>query len=221
MKDKISVVIPTLNEAENLSLILHDLQEYADEIIVVDGYSKDNTTAIANEFGCKVFYDNYGKGSAITAGVKESSGDFVITIDADMSHRPMEIKSMLEGLARGYDICMGSRFMEGGGSSDITFVRTIGNKFFVLLVNLLFGGNYTDLCYGYRSFRKSAFDKLDVRSKGFSIETEISIKAAKKKMKVLEVPSFEKARNKGNGKLRTFSDGWKILKVIIKEVLNK
>jgi hypothetical protein len=113
---------------------------------------------------------------------------------------------------------MGSRFIQGGGTADMPWYRKLGNKIFVSMVNIFWGMNYSDMCYGYRSFRKSALKKLDLKTDGFGIETEISIKAAKKGLKVLEVPSFEKARLYGKGKLRTFSDGFKILKTIIKEL---
>ncbi len=102
---------------------------------------------------------------------------------------------------------------------DMPWVRKLGNKFFVSMVNLIWGTHYTDLCYGYRSFKKKMFEKLKLKSKGFSIETEMAIKVAKKGFNVLEVPSFEKAREAGEGKLRTFRDGWFILKKIIEELL--
>ena len=92
--------------------------------------------------------------------------------------------------------------------------RVFGNKVFVFLVNVFFHANYTDLCYGYRSFRKGVAQRLDLREKGFGIETEINIKAIKKHMRIIEVPSTEKARAAGEGKLRTFHDGWIILKTI-------
>jgi len=97
-------------------------------------------------------------------------------------------------------------------------LRKIGNKTFVILVNLFFGTNYTDLCYGYRSFRRDAFKKLKLKEDKFGIETEISIKAAKLGLKVMEVPSFEKKRNAGTGKLRAFRDGYAILKTIFKNL---
>ena len=83
-------------------------------------------------------------------------------------------------------------------------------------MNVIFHANYTDMCYGYRSFRKSALKKLDLKEKGFGIETEINIKAVKKGLKVIEIPSTEKKRASGTGKLTTFGDGYVILKTILK-----
>jgi glycosyltransferase involved in cell wall biosynthesis len=218
---RISLIIPTLNEERNLPIILRKIPKYVDEAIVVDGYSEDKTVKIARQYGCKVYYDKIGKGSALILGAKKSTGDFIVMMDADCSNRIPELKSLIAGLNSGHDICMGSRFMRGGGSEDITTTRRLGNKFFVSLVNLFFGGRYTDLCYGYRSFDRKAFDKLELKSKGFSIETEMSIKAAKMRMRVLEVPSFEKKRAYGESNLRTYSDGWKIMKIIMKEVFSR
>ena len=215
---KISVIIPTLNEVKNLSRVLEELPDYVDEIIVVDGYSKDRTVEIAKDHGAKVIFDEIGKGSALRKGMKKATGDIVIMMDADCSHVPSEIPLLVAGIESGFDVCMGSRFIQGGGSDDITPLRRIGNKFFVFLVNLIWGMNYSDLCYGYRSFRRDCIEKLELESDGFGIETEISIKAAKNKLRVLEVPSYEKARRSGEGKLRTFRDGWIILKRIAKEV---
>ena len=98
--------------------------------------------------------------------------------------------------------------------------RKLGNKFFVFLVNLIWGMHYSDLCYGYRSFRKSCIRKLSLREDRFGIETEIAIKAAKKKLRVLEVPSFEKGRVAGEGKLKTFRDGFSILRTILRELVS-
>ena len=222
---RISIVIPTLNEEKNLKVLLKEIKnffkkrkEFSYEIIVVDGFSKDNTVKIAKKFGCKVLYDNVGKGSALDKGVRASKGDIIITMDADLSHRPIEIGLLIEGIRCGYDIVMGSRFLMGGGTEDMPWYRKLGNKFFVFLINLIWNAKYTDLCYGYRAFRKGVWENLNLKSKRFGIETEISIKAIKKRMKILEVPSFEKKRKYGEGKLKTFKDGFQILKTILSEL---
>lgn len=220
---KISIVIPTLNEEKNIRRVFEDIKNSiykVDEIIVVDGYSKDKTVQIAKKYGARVIYDDKGKGSALIKGMNIAKGDIIITMDADCSNTSKELGLLIEGIKAGYDVCMGSRFLQGGGTEDMPFYRKWGNKFFVFLVNLFWGMNYSDLCYGYRSFRKDCIKKLDLKSEGFGIETEISIKAAKKKLKVVEVPSFEKKRFHGEGNLRTFRDGWLILKTIIGELLS-
>lgn len=220
---KVSVVIPTLNEEKNLPIVLKELRymDCINEIIVVDGHSKDRTVDIAKKFGCKVIYDEKGKGSALRKGMIIAKSDIIVSMDADCSMLPTEILLLKAGIEAGYDVCMGSRFIQGGGTEDMPLFRKLGNKFFVFLVNLFWGMNYSDLCYGYRAFRKSVIGQLDLKRDGFGIETEMSIKAAKKGIRVLEVPSFEKSRKYGKGNLRTFKDGWNIFKTIIGELFKR
>lgn len=218
----ISIVIPTLNEQQNIGPALDGIEKvmaHSDyEVIVVDGYSKDKTVEIAKKHGARIIYDNMGKGSALIKGLKAAKGSVIISMDADMSNKPNELKVLIAGIEAGYDVCMGSRFLVGGGSDDMPFVRRFGNKIFVYMVNLLYGANYTDLCYGYRSFSRNAVRKLKLTEKGFGIETEISIKAKKSSLKIMEVPSYEKKRASGIAKLQTFSDGKKILKTILRNL---
>ncbi len=221
-KDLISVVIPALNEGRNIGRVLEGVKRMmsndAYEIIVVDGHSSDDTVRIAERHGARVLYDDIGKGSALIKGLNAARGNILVSMDADLSTDPKEMGLLIDGIKIGYDVCMGSRFMAGGRSEDISPVRKLGNMFFVFLVNSLFNANYSDMCYGYRSFKKSVMKKLSLKEKGFGIETEISIKAVKNNLKVLEVPSIEKKRVAGEPKLRTFSDGYAILRTIIKNL---
>ncbi len=223
-KKLISVVIPTLNEEGNIGEAIKEVKKelekygYRYEIIVVDGHSTDKTVEIAKSLGAKILYDSVGKGSALRKGMEKAKGDIIISMDADLSNKPNELRLLISGIEIGYDICMGSRFIVGGGTEDMPLFRKFGNKIFVMLVNLFFRTNYTDLCYGYRGFRKGIINKLGLKEDKFGIETEISIKAAKLGLKVLEVPSFEKKRGSGEGKLRSFRDGYAILKTIFKNL---
>ncbi|MDE1865491.1 MAG: glycosyltransferase family 2 protein [Candidatus Micrarchaeota archaeon] len=216
----VSVVIPTLNEEHNIGSLLRQvssiLRGYNYEIIVVDGHSSDDTVKIARPLCTRVVYDSLGKGSALTRGIRAARGDVIISMDADLSNRPTELKLLIAGIETGYDICMGSRFLTGGGSEDMPFVRKLGNWCFVKVVNFIYGSRYTDLCYGYRSFAREIPRRLKLDEKGFGIEAEISIKAVKKHMKVLEVPSYEKKRESGEAKLMTFRDGWAIFRTILR-----
>ncbi len=219
-KPYISIIIPTLNEAANIRHLLPKvksvLKDYTYEIIIVDKHSKDGTASIAKRMRAKVIYDDKGKGSALIRGFKAAKGNIIISMDADLSHRPLELKLLISGVEAGYDVCMGSRFLTGGGSDDMPRFRRAGNKFFVSLVNALYGTKYSDLCYGYRSFSNVAARKLKLKETGFGIETEISIEAKKEGLKVMEIPSFEKKRIEGVGKLHAFRDGYAILKTIFR-----
>lgn len=224
---KISVVIPTLNEEKNIGKLLNRLSKEMEkrklnyEIIVADGYSTDRTVDIAKKFKAKVIYDGLGKGSALRKGFNIAEGDIIISIDADLSHDPKEVGLLIEGIKIGYDMCAGSRFIQGGGTEDMPWYRKVGNKIFVFLVNLFFNTHYSDLCYGYRAIKRSALKKMKLRTNGFGIETEIAIEAAKRKLKVMEIPSFEKKRSAGTGKLKTWRDGWEIFKIIFKKIFEE
>ncbi|MDD5606710.1 MAG: glycosyltransferase family 2 protein [Candidatus Pacebacteria bacterium] len=228
---KISIIIPTLNEEKNLPLVLEDIkkffdgrQEYNYEVIIVDNCSKDGTLKIAKENNCRVLLNPIiGKGSSLKKGLEIAKGDILITMDADVSNRASEIGLLIEGIKSGYDVVFGSRFIQGGGSEDIEWYRKIGNKFFIFLVNFLWKTNYSDLCYGYQAFSREAKEKLlpHIKCQGFGIETEIAIKVAKLRLKVLEIPSVEKKRKYGKSNLKTIKDGWGILIIIVKELFFK
>ena len=147
-----------------------------------------------------------------------AKGDIIISMDADLSNRPNELKLLIAGIEAGYEICTGSRFLTGGGSDDMPLIRKFGNRVFVTIVNLLYGSHYTDMCYGYRSFSRKAVRALSLEEDGFGIETEINIKAQKLKLKILEVPSFEKQRSSEAAKLSSLRDGYGILKTIFKNL---
>jgi glycosyltransferase involved in cell wall biosynthesis len=221
-KPKVTLIIPTLNEAENLTALLPQVTKVPgiDEILLVDGHSKDNTVEIAKKL-CPdirvIFQDGKGKGNALRYGIDQATGEIVITIDADGSMDPGEIPSFVTPLLEGYDFVKGSRFIHGVGTKDMPFFRIFGNRVFTVLVNVLYGTKFTDLCYGYNAFWKTVFQKNKLTYDGFEIETEMYIRALKGKAKIREVPSFEHARLNGDGGLRTFKDGWRILRTILLE----
>ncbi|MDE1762277.1 MAG: glycosyltransferase family 2 protein, partial [Candidatus Micrarchaeota archaeon] len=119
----VSVVIPTLNEGGNIERVLSSvkrvLSSYSYEIIVVDGHSRDKTASLARGMGARVMYDSVGKGSALLKGLAMARGKILISMDADLSNEPRELKLLIAGIETGYDICMGSRFIIGGGSDDM------------------------------------------------------------------------------------------------------
>ena len=228
MGNLVTIVIPTLNEQSNIGRLLDEIRKEMHgvkyEILVVDGGangpSTDNTVKIAKRRGARVMYDNKGKGSALINGFRSAKGSIIISMDADLSHEPKELRLLISGIEAGYDMCTGSRFLSGGGTADMPIFRVFGNKVFVTMVNLFYGSHYTDMCYGYRSFSNGAFKKLKLQETGFGIETEINVKAQKAGLKVLEVPSFEKKRGQGEGKLHSFRDGWVILMTIFRNLFN-
>ena len=217
---KITVIIPTFNEENNIEPVLSGLPDMVDEVLIVDGNSSDNTVKKVRELFPDVkilIQPGIGKGDALRHGFENAQGDIIVTIDADGSMNPAEIPAFIEPILNGYDYVKGSRFLPRGGTTDMVWYRKMANRVFVILVNILYGVNYTDLCYGYNALHKSVLDKVTYESDGFEIETEMHIKARKHNLLIAEVPSFEDKRVCGEGKLKTFSDGWRILKTILRE----
>lgn len=221
---KVSIIIPTLNEAQNVKHVFPYIPQLVDEIIVIDGGSTDGTIEEILKFrkDAIIIVDMiHGKGAALRKGFGVVTGDIIIMMDADGSHDPKEIPSILDPVLNGYDVTKASRLLPGGGSDDFTRFRRLGNKIFVVMVNKLYGAHFTDLCYGYRAFKKEAVKKMCCKSNGFEIETEQSILMIKAGLRIKEVPSFEAKRKNGVSNLKTFRDGWRIIKLIISEYVKK
>lgn len=220
---RVSVVVPTLNEAANLPHVLPRIPHSVKEVLLIDGHSSDNTVAVALKSHPKVrviYQKGKGKGDALRCGFSQASGDVILTLDADGSMRPEEMPRFLEAVANGYDFAKGTRFKGDGGSSDMPRHRVFGNWVFARLTNLLHRSRYTDVTYGYNAFWKSCLEKVRLRSDGFDIETETAIRFKKAGLKVIEVPSYEDARFGGKANLRSLRDGWLIFKVIVRELVN-
>jgi len=222
IEKRISLVVPTLNESRNIKHVFSNIPEFVDEIVVVDGNSTDGTREEIKKYrnDAKIIIENRpGKGQALKTGFENATGDIVVIMDADGSHDVKEMSMLLEPVLDGYDVSHGSRMLPGGGSDDFTAFRKFGNRMFVSLVNYMYGSKYTDLCYGYRAFKKEALQKMKCSRNGFDIETEQSIRIAKAGIKVKEIPSFEAKRMNGYSNLNSIKDGWKIMDVIVKEYI--
>jgi hypothetical protein len=140
-----------------------------------------------------------------------------VMLDADGSTDPAEIPAFVGALLAGADFVKGSRFLQGGGTSDMSLHRKFGNWCFVVISRLLFGGNYSDLCYGYNAFYARILPQINLDGDGFEIETQMNLRALRAGFKVAEVPSFEADRIHGVSNLRTIPDGWRVLKTMFKE----
>jgi glycosyltransferase involved in cell wall biosynthesis len=212
------LVIPARNEARNLAVVLPAIPDCVDEVILVDGDSRDVTVAMARH--CRpdirvVNQDVPGKGAALRAGFRAATGDIVVMMDADGSMSPAEIPHFLWYLDHGFDYVKGSRFASGGGSRDITALRRVGNRTLLSIVNLLYEAHLTDLCYGFSAFRRCWLDSLDLTAIGFEIETEMTVHALRAGLRIAEVPSFELPRRNGHSGLRAFRDGWRVLQTVL------
>ncbi len=226
-----SVVIPAKNDGASLPALLGRLPRGLFEVILVDGDSVDDTVAAAREAlpGIRVIRQaRRGRGNALACGFAAASGDFIVTLDADGSTDPAEIPRFVEALAQGADFAMGSRFLSGAGSSRSTRFRKAGSRWLNKLLVLVYDTPYTDLCYGYKAFRRDCLPVLDLTTgavdgagpdtmrwgDGFEAETLIHLRVARAGLRVAEVPSFERDCGGGASNLNAFSDGIRVLKTI-------
>jgi glycosyltransferase involved in cell wall biosynthesis len=230
----VSVVVPALNEARNIPHVFSRMPPDVHEVVLVDGFSVDGTVAIA----CQLRPDvrivrqtRSGKGNALACGVAAATGDIVAMVDADGSADPGEIPRFVKALLDGADFAKGTRFVEGGGSSDITRLRSFGNYALTAFFNACYGRSYSDLCYGFNVFwrRHASVLGLDATSlprpdgdgrlwgDGFEVETLIHVRVAMAGLVVAEVPSFEHRRIHGVSNLNAFRDGRRVLQTILTE----
>lgn len=216
----ISVVIPTRNEAQNLYYILPRIPGMVSEVVLVDGHSTDDTIKVAQELrpDIRIIRQIHrGKGDAVRIGFAACTGEMIVMLDGDGSTDPQEIPRFVDALLQGYDFAKGSRFIKGGGSTDITPLRKLGNYGLCQLVNILFCRQFSDLCYGYNAFRRDCLQYVEIDCDGFEVETQLSLRMLKARRAIVEVPSMEHPRLYGQSNLRTFRDGWRVLKTIAKE----
>jgi glycosyltransferase involved in cell wall biosynthesis len=216
----ISVIIPTFNEAENLPHVLPAIPPEIDELIIVDGLSTDQTVEVALELRPDariVMQDGRGKGNALACGFRAARGDIFVMMDADGSTDPEEIASFITALQAGADFVKGSRYLPGGGSADISRVRSMGNRALGWLVNVIYRIDYTDLCYGFNAFWSEYLDTVYRDCDGFEVETVMNVRAARAGLTVTEVPSYEHSRIHGTSNLNAVSDGMRVLRAIFEE----
>lgn len=226
----VSVIVPAMNEELNLPLVAARFPEgWVDEIILVDGHSKDRTIEVARELwpGCLIVQQTRkGKGNALACGFKVASGDLIVMLDADCSTDPAEIPDFVSALINGADYAKGSRFCSGGGSADITRWRRLGNYGLNTLVNAAFGAHFSDLCYGYNAFKRECLQAMRLPDTtlteaqwgdGFEIETLINVRVARSGLRIAEVASFEEQRRFGYSNLNSARDGLRVLRTIIDE----
>ena len=232
---RVSIVLPTLNEARNLEVLIPDLAEGC-EVLLVDGGSTDDTIEVARDLipEVKIIQQTRsGKGNALVCGMQAATGDILVTLDADGSADPCEIPAFVAALVDGADFAKGSRHLPGGGSDDLTRLRRAGNLGLNLLSNLRLGTRFTDLCYGYNALWRDVLPMLSlpdprlpapaggarIWGDGFEIETLITIRAVQSELRVTEVPSYELDRIFGQSNLQTFADGRRVLRTIAVETM--
>lgn len=214
----ISFVIPALNEKENILAVYNSIKESmsiqdvdAYQIVFVNDGSTDGTLRIINELqerDEKVILANHvkskGLGVALCSGFQLASGDYVITIDADLTHSLDYLPFFLEKI-QNHDIVIGSRYVKGGSMVNVPIQRIIVSRLAnFVLANLFQMSHIRDISSGYRCYRAEAIKSIEVVSKGFSCQFEILVKARRKKMRIAEIPIVLTMRNKGQSKFNLF-----------------
>ncbi|WP_199513694.1 glycosyltransferase family 2 protein [Nucisporomicrobium flavum] len=230
----VTVVIPALNEEDNLPLVLENLPALVDEVVVVDGRSDDDTVAVAREVrpdAVVVRQTRSGKGNALACGFAAASGDIVVTVNADGSADPGEIPRFVDALLSGAEAAHGSRFRYGGDHRDALPGERLGHTVLSRVVNLLFRTRFTDLSCGYNAYWRELLPVLDLPGPdvpglkrgrrawgdGPEIETLITVRMATRGLRVVEVATVGYPRIHGDRPRRPWPAAWRILRTIVTE----
>lgn len=223
MKNKITILIPCLNEESTLGICIEKAKTFIKkhnldaEILIADNGSTDKSKKIAKSFGVRVIeVEKRGYGNALIEGIKKAEGDYVIMGDADDSYNFLEISEFVDKLEE-YDLVIGNRYyhMEKGAMKWTH--KYIGTPILTKMVNKKYGMNLKDINCGLRGFRKDKILKLDLKSEGMEFASEMIIKAKQANLKIIEIPiNFYKDKRNTKSNLRTIRDGIKHLKLIRK-----
>lgn len=220
MTEKIAILLPAYNEEVTIVKVIEDFKKALPqaEIYVYDNNSKDKTNQLAKEAGAIVkFEPRQGKGNVVRSMFREIDADYYIMADADDTYPAAEVEKLLEPLRTGMaDMTIGDRLSNGTYEKENKRgFHGFGNNLVRILINKLYKGNYNDIMTGYRGFNRLFVKTFPVLSPGFEIETELSIHSLDKRFKLVEVPITYKDRPEGSeSKLSTFSDGFKVLRMI-------
>lgn len=218
-KMKVSILILTLNELDGIKAILPRIKkEWYHDLVLVDGGSIDGTFEYAKAQGYHIFRQvRKGFGAAIMEGTEKLTGDIVIVLSPDGNSIPELIPEITRKMAEGYDIVVASRYRDGAKSYDDDAVTALGNHLFTAMTNLLFKAGITDALVMYRAYKKSVIEEFS-RTKVHTWGLQPLARAAKRKMKIGEIPGDEPARIGGTRKMIPIRNGLSELGAIIREL---
>ena len=231
MSKSVTLLVPTLDEIEGMRKIMPQIQrDWCDQILVVDGGSTDGTQEYARSEGYEVVVQRKpGIRHAYSDAFPHVRGEIVVTFSPDGNSIPELIPDLVQKIEAGYDMVIASRYASGAKSDDDDFFTAFGNWMFTRLINTLHGGNYTDAMVIFRAYRTKLYWDLELdRDEGYAtekllrtvigVEPLLSIRAAKKKLKVCEIPGSEPARIGGRRKLDIFRWGSAYVLQTLREV---
>jgi hypothetical protein len=230
----LTVVIPALNEEHNLPLILENLPP-VDEVVVVDGRSHDDTMAIAREVrpdAVVIRQTRTGKGNALVCGFAASTGDIIVTLNADGSADPGEIPRFVDALLSGAEAAHGSRLRPGGDHRDAGPLERLGHSALSRAVNLLLGTRFTDLSCGYNAYWRETLPPLELPApqvrggrrglawgEGSEIDTLITLRLATQGIRMVEVATIGYPRLDGDRPRRALPAALRVLRTAWSEYL--
>ena len=215
------VIVLTLDEIDGIKVIMPKVKkEWADEIVFVDGGSKDGTVEEATKMGFRVIHQkNKGEGNACRLGVEQTKSDFVLFFSPDGNDLPEDIQKLIQKAKEGHDVVHISRFGKNSASEDANWLERFGNNMFTFLVNVFFGSNYTDALNGFRIIKRDHWDELKTDAQYLNIEQQTCIRLAKRKIPIYEIESREPDRIGGERKMRPLTVGAQLSYQIIKEFI--
>lgn len=192
-------------------------KQFTQRVVVVDGYSEDGTSEMALDAGADViFQDGKGKGMALRTVFNKVKIDIYVIVDGDATYDVLELENLIRPILKGEaDMVVGSRLKGTIEKGSIPAMNKLGNQLFNFLINFFFNGEITDSQSGFRAISRKAIQKISLSSKGFEVETEMTIKALKQGLKIREVPITYTRRRGSPSKLNSFKAGSRILKTII------
>jgi glycosyltransferase involved in cell wall biosynthesis len=229
---KVTLLIPTLNEIDGMKRMMPRIKkEWVDQIIIVDGGSTDGTIEYSKENGYfLIIQKKGGMRCAYMEALEYIHGDIIITFSPDGNCIPEIIPLLVKKMREGYDMVIASRYAKGARSYDDDFLTAIGNRFFTLLVNLLYKARYTDVMGIFRAYKKILIYDLELDKHisystlerifhtRLSWEPLLSVRAAKRRLRIAEIPADEPSRIAGERKLQVFKWGAAYLFQIIREI---
>lgn len=220
---KTTLFVPTLNEIDGMKAIMPRVKkQWVDEILVLDGSSTDGTVEYAKSQGYRVVMQkSKGITNAYREALKIAKGNYIIAFSPDGNSVPEVIPQLVRKIKEGYDMVIASRYMRGAKSDDDDSVTAFGNWMFTKIINICFGGNYTDTLVMFRVFKKGIVKKLHIDVPRAGLEPILSIRCAKLKLKVAEIPASEPKRIGGARKMNPLLNGLDILRLIFSELTHQ
>ena len=216
MKD-LTLIIPAKHEADSLPRVINEIYNLNCKILVVLEKTDTETINAIKDFEIEVIYQNgKGYGNAIIEGIKNTNTEYMCIFNADGSFDPKYLNEMLNNCKKGYDLVFASRYMKNGGTDDDTFLTALGNFIFTLIGNIFFSLKLSDILFTFILGKTEVFKDLNLESNRFTLCVEIPIKARKKKINYIDIPSYERKRIAGYKKVNEFRDGFEILFYMLK-----